>query len=58
MQLNIVKIALVIATGMTHTAFADYCCCKHQNCTECGCPVDDCLKSCTNVSVILVTPSR
>lgn len=50
MQLNIVKIVLVIAVAMTNTVFADYRCCKKQSCTECSVPVASC-NSCTNVSL-------
>lgn len=51
MQLNIAKIVLVIAVGMTNVVFADYRCCKKQTCTECSVPVTSC-DSCINVSLI------
>lgn len=50
MQLNIAKIVLVIAIGMTNIVFADYRCCKKQSCNECSVPVTSC-NSCTNVSL-------
>lgn len=52
MQLNITKIVLVIAVGMTNIVSADYRCCKKQNCTECSVPVTSC-NSCMDVSLIL-----
>lgn len=53
MKLNNFKTVLVTALGMINVVFADYRCCKRQDCTECSVPVTSCY-SCINVSLSLL----